>query len=91
MPRPSARPSSTSRPLTLLAFGFLAIDAILLMLAGLWSDRLVLVILGVVFAVAAGGVLLYWRAHQRQLEEIAKARADLKAEAEAMRELIKKK
>jgi Tfp pilus assembly protein PilO len=88
---PRARPSSASRPLTLLAFGFLAIDAILLMLAGLWSDRVVLVILGVVFAVAAIGVLLYWRAHQRQLEEIAKARADLKAEAEAMRELIKKK
>jgi hypothetical protein len=61
------------------------------MLAGLWSDRVVLVILGVVFAVAAVGVLLYWRAHKRQLDEIAKARADLKAEAEAMRELIKKK
>jgi hypothetical protein len=74
-----------------MAFGFLAIDAILLMLAGLWSDRVVLVILGVVFAVAAVGVLLYWRAHKRQLDEIAKARADLRAEAEAMRELIKKK
>ncbi len=88
---PRARPASTSGPLTLLAFGFLAIDAILLMLAGLWSDRVVLVILGVVFAVAAVGVLLYWRAHQRQLEEIAKARDDLRAEAEALRELIKKK
>ena len=88
---PRAQPSSASRPLTLLAFGFLAIDAILLILAGLWSDRVVLVILGVLFAVAAFGVLLYWRAHKRQLEEISKARADLKAEAEAMRELIKKK
>ena len=83
--------SSASRPLTLLAFGFLAIDAVLLMLAGLWSDRVVLVILGVVFAVAALGVLLYWRAHKKQIEEIAKARDDLKAEAEALRELIKKK
>ena len=88
---PHARPASTSRPLTLLAFGFLAIDAILLILAGLWSDRVVLVILGVVFAVAAVGVLFYWRAHPRQLEEIAKARDDLRAEAEALRELIKKK
>ena len=83
--------SSASRPLTLLAFGFLAIDAILLTLAGLWSDRVVLVILGVVFAVAAMGVLFYWRAHKKQIEEIAKARDDLKAEAEALRELIKKK
>lgn len=88
---PGARPSSTHRPLTLLAFGFLAIDAILLVLAGLWSDRFILVILGVVFAVAAFGVLLYWRAHKRQLDEIAKARADLKAEAEAMRDLLKKR
>jgi hypothetical protein len=47
--------------------------------------------LGVVFAVAAVGVLLYWRAHKLQLDEIAKARADLRAEAEAMRELVKKK
>ena len=84
------QPSSTSRPLTLLAFGFLAIDAVLLMLAGLWSDRVVLVILGVVFAVAAMGVLLYWRAHKKRIEEIAKARDDLKAEAEALRDLIKK-
>jgi hypothetical protein len=88
---PRAQLSSSSRPLTLLAFGFLAIDAILLIFAGLWSDRVALVVLGVVFAVAALGVLLYWRAHKRQLEEISKARADLKAEAEAMRELIKKK
>ncbi len=82
---------SASRPLTLLAFGFLAIDAVLLTLAGLWSDRVVLVVLGVVFAVAALAVLLYWRAHKKQIEEIAKARDDLRAEAEALRKLIKKK
>jgi fatty acid desaturase len=86
-----ARPASASRPITFLAFGFLAIDAILLVLAGLWSDRLVLVVLGVVFALAAVGVLFYWRAHKRRLEEITRARADLKAEAEALRELIRKK
>ncbi len=84
------RAHPASRPLTLLAFGFLLIDAILLALAGLWSGRGALVVLGAVFGLAAAGVLVYWRAHQKRLAEIADAKRELKAEAEALRDLIKK-
>ena len=85
------RAHPASRPLTLLAFGFLLIDAILLTLAGLWSHRGALLVLGAVFAVAAVGVLVYWRAHQKRLADIAEARRELKAEVEALRDLVKDK
>jgi hypothetical protein len=85
------RAHPASRPLTLLAFGFLLIDAVLLTLAGLWSQRGALLVLGAVFGLAAVGVLVYWRAHQKRLAEIDEARRKLKAEAEALRDLVKDK
>jgi hypothetical protein len=85
------RAHPASRPLTLLAFGFLLIDAVLLTLAGLWSQRGALLVLGAVFALAAAGVLVYWRAHQKRLAEIAEAQRELKAEMEALRNLVSDK
>ena len=85
------RAHPASRPLTLLAFGFLLIDAILLTLAGLWSHRGALLVLGAVFGLAAAGVLIYWRAHRKRLAEIAEAQRELKAEVEALRDLVNDK
>jgi hypothetical protein len=70
------RVRGSSRVLTVLAVGFLLLDGLLLLLAGAWSHRIGLIILGIGFGVAAVGTAAYWRRHVRQLKQL---RAELDA------------
>ncbi|MGH7509969.1 MAG: hypothetical protein ACREMZ_10910 [Gemmatimonadales bacterium] len=80
-----------SRTLTVVAAAVLAFDGVALAGLGLWTDRLVLVLVGVVFFVSSGLVLLYWRWYRRRLDDIAAARRALGQEVRDMRSLLGKK
>ena len=80
------------RTLTTLAVGFLLLDAILLVYAGVVLDRTLLLVLGGVFAVAAAAVVVVaWPWYRRQLDELERARRDMRAEAESIRDLLHKR
>jgi len=72
------RSDRSSRALTILAAGFLLLDGVLLLLAGMWSNRPGLVLWGTVLLLGALGVGAYWRHHTRRLTELREA---LQAEA----------
>lgn len=73
-----------SRTLTFVAAGVLAFDGAALAALGFWSGRIALALIGVVFFLSSGLVLLYWRWYQRRVEEIKGARHAL---GEEVREL----
>ena len=66
--------------MTVLAAGLLALDAVLLALAGLWSARLGLIAWGALLGAGAVGVLLLRRRYEKRLEELADARNALRGE-----------
>jgi membrane protein implicated in regulation of membrane protease activity len=78
-----------SRALTLVAATVLAFDGAALAALGLWSGRIILALVGVVFFISAGLVMLYWRWYQRRLADIAAARRALGEEAREMSRLLK--
>lgn len=80
---------SANRTLTLLASAFLGFDGAALLVFGIWSRHLLLALIGAALFVSSGLVLLYWRWHQRQLDEIAAARRVLREETESLRELLR--
>jgi Zn-dependent protease with chaperone function len=80
---------AVSRTLTIVAAAVLAFDGTALALLGFWSDRLVLSLVGVVFFVSSGLVLLYWRWYRRRLADIATARRALGDEAREMQRLLR--
>jgi membrane protein implicated in regulation of membrane protease activity len=69
----------------------LAFDGAALAFAGWWSHRLMLVLVGAVFFVSSGLVLLYWRWYRRRMEDIAATRRALGDEAREMRRLLREK
>jgi len=75
--------------LTWFAVGFLALDGVLLLLAGLWDRRPGLLAGGVACLLVALGVLAFWRRHQRTLAELREARRAVADEARALRDLIR--
>jgi len=77
------------RGITILAVGFLGLDAVLLGMAGWWTRRQDLLLVGGVLLLAAWGVLLLWRRQRRRLAEIAAAQAALKSAAGDLRVLIR--
>lgn len=79
----------SGRALTMLAVGFLALDAVLLGLTGWWTRRWGLVAIGGALLVAAWGVLALWRRQRDRLLEIAAARAALSSEARNLRALLR--
>jgi hypothetical protein len=70
--------------LTLLAAGFLLLDAVLLAGAGWWGGRPVLLIVGGAFAAGAAGVVWLRRRYLERLDQITVARDALKREAAAL-------
>jgi hypothetical protein len=78
-----------NRTLTLLASAFLGFDGAALVVFGIWSRHPLLALIGAALFVSSGLVLLYWRWHQRQLEEIAAARRALREETASLRELLR--
>lgn len=56
------------------AVGFLALDAVLLVLAGAWMDRPALVLWGGVFAVLAALPVVLWRRYLKHMEDVRAAR-----------------
>ncbi|MGH7644551.1 MAG: hypothetical protein ACREMR_03100 [Gemmatimonadales bacterium] len=86
------RLSGPSRALTTLAVGFLLLDAVLLVYAGLALDRTLLLVLGGVFALAAAVVVAVgWPWYRRRLDEVDRARGDMRAEVESIRDLLQKR
>jgi uncharacterized oligopeptide transporter (OPT) family protein len=75
--------------LTIIAVGVLSLDGVLLLLAGLWSHRSILLGLGAVMLASAGGVYLLWRRQLKMLQEIAQAKAEMRAEVQAIQGLIR--
>ena len=80
-----------SRLLTIVAAGVLAFDGAALAVLGFWSDRLVMALVGVVFFISSGLVLLYWRWYRRRLGDIASARRALGEDAREMQRLLREK
>jgi membrane protein implicated in regulation of membrane protease activity len=62
------------RALVVAAVGFLGLDAVLLLLAGIWLDRAVLVFWGLVLAVLAGVPIVLWRRYLRQMRDVRQER-----------------
>jgi membrane protein implicated in regulation of membrane protease activity len=80
-----------SRALTIVAAAVLAFDGAALAAFGWWSGRVVLVLVGVMFFVSSGLLLVYWRWYRRRLDDIASTRRVLAEEAREMRRLIREK
>jgi hypothetical protein len=75
---------------TLFAVGFLTLDGVLLLTAGLLGRASAPAIGGGVCLLAAGVVLVLWRRHRRAVAELADARQALRDEARALRDLLRK-
>lgn len=86
-----ARPARRGRVLTIIAVGGLTLDGVLLLLAGLWSHRPILLALGAVMLLFAVGTYFLWRRQVRVLEEIAQARAEVRAEVQAIQGILREK
>ena len=83
------RPGLT-RMLTWAAAVVLGFDGAVLTVLGLWSHRPLVAVIGAVLFVAAGVVLATWRSHERRLQEIAAARRELRDEARALNDFLRR-
>jgi len=77
-----------SRMLTIVAAAVLAFDGAALATFGWWSGRVVLVLVGLMFFLSSGLLLLYWRWYRRRLDDIASTRRVLAEEAREMQRLL---
>jgi membrane protein implicated in regulation of membrane protease activity len=80
-----------SRTLTLIAAAVLAFDGAALAMLGWWSGRLMLALMGLVFFVSSGLVVLYWRWYRRRLEDLARARRALGDEAREIQRMLRER
>jgi hypothetical protein len=81
--------TGASRTMTFVASAFLGFDGAALAGLGIWTGHPLVTLIGAALFISSGLVLLYWRWHQRQLEEIAAARRALREETESLRELLR--
>ncbi|HMA38711.1 MAG TPA: hypothetical protein VKP10_01470 [Gemmatimonadales bacterium] len=79
------------RPLATFAVGFLLLDAVLLAWAGLEQHRPGLLAGAIACALAAAAVVILWRRYRRTLADLDAGRAEMKAEAEEIRRLLREK
>jgi hypothetical protein len=80
-----------SRGLTVAAAVVLGFDGAALLGLGIWSGRVILTLVGLVFLLSAGLVLLSWRWYRRRLDDIAAARRALKDDALDMQRVLREK
>ena len=76
------------RTLTTAAIGFLLLDAVLLVIAGLWAKRIALLLGAVACALMAVVVVVAWRRYRRAMEEVRAARRAMMSEVESIRDLL---
>lgn len=77
-----------SRLPTTIAVGVLLLDAALLGLAAVWLDRPTLWAFALACVALAALALAVWRRYLRRLAELERARGELRAAAESLRELL---
>jgi len=77
-----------SRAVAIFAVGFLALDAILLIYAGVELSRWGLMAGGAACAFGVPVVVVLWRRHRRKMTELDEARREMRAEVESIRELL---
>ena len=77
-----------SRILAFVAASVLAFDGVALAGLGWWSNRFLLVLLGLVCLVSSGLVLWYWQWYQRRLQDIQAAGRALSEEARELQRLL---
>lgn len=75
--------------ITIIAGGFLALDGVLLLVAGSWSGSVGLSLLGTIFLAGAASMVLVWRRYQRKLEELNQARAAMRQEFDLLRDQVR--
>lgn len=80
-----------ARTLTIVAAVVLAFDGAALVGLGLWKGRVVPALVGLVFFVSSGLVLIYWRWYRRRLEDLASARRALGEEAREVQRLLRER
>jgi uncharacterized membrane protein YiaA len=80
-----------SRTLTIVAAAVLAFDGAALLGIGVWSGRMILTLVGLVFFLSAMLVLLSWRWYQRRLTDIAAARRALADEAREFKRTLRER
>jgi hypothetical protein len=78
------------RTLTVIAAAVLAFDGAALLGIGIWKERIILALVGLVFFLSALVVLLSWRWYQRRLTDLAAARRALADEAREMQRSLRK-
>jgi membrane protein implicated in regulation of membrane protease activity len=76
------------RTVTTLAVGFLALDAVLFVLAAVITGRWPYAVGGGLCALAAVLVVRAWRRYRRTLAELERARQEMRAEIESIRDLL---
>jgi hypothetical protein len=82
---------AASRTLTIVAAGVLAFDGSALLGLGVWSGRMILVLVGLVFFLSALLALLSWHWYRRRLADIAAARRALGEEAREMQRTLRER
>ncbi|PYP60389.1 MAG: hypothetical protein DMD44_02415 [Gemmatimonadetes bacterium] len=87
----SREPRTPSRALTTFTVGFLLLDGVLLAYSGLALHRAMLVLWGGACVIAAGLVVMGWRRYRRVMAELERARGDMRAEVESIRDLLRGK
>jgi hypothetical protein len=80
-----------TRTLTIVAAAVLAFDGAALAGLGLWTKRLVLVLIGGVVFASSALIVLYWRWYRRRLADIAATRRALGDDVREMQRLLRDK
>ena len=71
------------------AVGFLALDAVLLVLAGAWMERPSLVIWGAVFGLLAAVPVMLWRRYLKDLDDVHAARRAMAEEVRHLQQVLR--
>jgi len=78
--------------MTTFAVGMLALDAVLLLLAGIWLGRPWLFVPAGFCVLAAAGTVMLWRRYRRRVRDLAglieARRNEARREAEAIRDIL---